>query len=106
MVYVCKNSEQGWSCPACGWGVRTTYIDEIYQDITEYSIFIQKVTNITQKKIKVISKIAGVNYLGAKRILENDDICILKAKAIDIKTAICELESANIPFEVRPEFKY
>ena len=55
MVYICKNSVQGWSCPACGWNIITTYIDKLYQDNTEYSIFIKKINNIDKDKIKLIS---------------------------------------------------
>ena len=106
MVNVRDNSVQGWLCPICGWGVVTTYIDEIYLDKTEYSIFIKNVTNINKDKIKLISKISGVNYIVAKQMLEKDSICILKSQAIDIKKAICELENADIPFEVTPEFNY
>ena len=106
MIHVCENSVQGWSCPVCGWGTLTTYIDKIHQDMTEYSICTKSITNIDKDKIKVISKIAGVNYIVAKQMLEKEGICILKAKAVDIKKAICELENVNIPFEVTPEFNY
>ncbi len=106
MVHVCENSVQGWSCPICGWSTLTTYIDKIYQDITEYRIYIKSVTNISKDKIKVISRIAGVNFITAKQMLEKGDICILKAKAIEIKKAINELKFANILFEVIPEFNY
>ena len=102
MIHVCENSVQGWSCPVCGWGTLTTYIDKIHQDMTEYSICTKSITNIDKDKIKVISKIAGVNYIVAKQMLEKEGICILKAKAVDIKKAICELENVNIPFEVIP----
>lgn len=106
MIHVCENSVQGWSCPVCGWGTLTTYIDKIHQDMTEYSICTKSITNIDKDKIKVISKIAGVNYIVAKQMLEKEGICILKAKAVDIKKAICELENVNISFEVIPEFNY
>ena len=106
MVYICKNSVQGWSCPACGWNIITTYIDKLYQDNTEYSIFIKKINNIDKDKIKLISQIAGVNYIVAKQIIIRGDACILKAKAVDIKVAISKLEIAGIPFEVKPEFNY
>ena len=39
MIHVCENSVQGWSCPVCGWGTLTTYIDKIHQDMTEYSMY-------------------------------------------------------------------
>ena len=106
MIYVRENSVQGWSCPVCGWGILTSYIDEIYQDMTEYSIYTKSIEKIDKDKIKVISRIAGVNYIVAKQMLEKEGICILKAEAIDIKKAICELENVNIPFEVTPEFNY
>ncbi len=106
MIRVCENSVQGWSCPVCGWGTLTTHIDGMHQDMTEYSIYTKSVANIDKDKIKVISQIAGVNYIVAKKMLEKEDICILKAKAIDIKKAISELENVNIPFEITPEFSY
>lgn len=106
MIHICENSVQGWSCPICGWEILTTYTDKIYQDMTEYSIFTKRVTHIDKDKIKVISQIAGVNYIIAKQMLEKEDVCILKAKAIDIKTTVCKLEDADIPFEVIPKFNY
>lgn len=106
MIPVRGNSVQGWSCPVCGWGILTTYIDKIYQDMTEYSICTKSIANIDKDKIKVVSQIAGVNYIVAKQMLEKEGICILKAKAIEIKKAICELENGNIPFEVISEFNY
>ena len=106
MVHVCENSVQGWSCPSCGWGTLTTYIDKIYQDMTQYSIYTKSVVNIDKDKIKVVSQIAGVNYIVAKEMLAKEGVCILKAKAIDIKNAICKLERVNIPFDVTPEFNY
>lgn len=106
MIRVCEDSVQGWSCPVCGWGILTTYIDKIHQDMTEYSIYVKSIANIDKNKIKVISQIAEVNYITAKQMLEKENICILKAKALDIKKAIYELENVNIPFEVIPEFNY
>ena len=106
MIHICENSVQGWSCPVCGWEILTTHIAKIYQDITEYSIFTKKVTHIDKEKIKTISRIAGVNYIIAKQMLEKEDVCIMKAKAIDIKAAVCKLKDTDIPFEVIPKFNY
>lgn len=106
MIFVRENSVQGWSCPVCGWGIVTTCIDKIYQDMTEYSINIKSVACINKDKIKTISQIAGVNYVAARQMLKKEGTCILKAKAIDIKKAICELENANVPYEITPEFNY
>lgn len=106
MVPIRRNSVQGVSCPSCGWEVVTTYIEPIYLDIIEYSIYINDVMNIQRDQIRAVSRIADVNYLTARHMLEKGNMCILKAKAIDIKTAINELKNAGIPFEVTPEFFY
>ena len=106
MDRVCEKSVQGWKCPVCGWGTLTTYIDKIHQDMTEYSICTKSVGNIDKDKIKVISQIAGVNYIDAKQMLKKEGVCILKAKAIDVKRAVCALKNVNIPFEIIPEFNY
>ena len=55
MIHVHENSVQGWSCPVCGWGTLTTYIDKIHQDMTEYSIYTKSIANIDKDKIKVIA---------------------------------------------------
>ncbi len=106
MIQIDENSVQGWRCPHCGWNILTTRIDKIYEDMTEYSIYIKSSTEIDMKKIKLIAKTAGVNYGVAKQMLVKGDICILKAKAKEIKETINRLEELNIPFEVSPEFKY
>lgn len=106
MAAVRTTGVQGWLCPICGWEILTTYIDEIYLDQTEYSIWIKHVTNINKDIIRIISKIAGVNYIEIRNMLEKDSVCILKAKAIEIKKAVNDLESADVPYEIIPKFKY
>lgn len=106
MVPVCTTGVRGCSCPTCGWNVLTTYVDEIYLDQTEYSIWIKNLTNINKDIIRIVSKIAGVNYIDARNMLAKDSVCILKAKALEIKKAANSLETADIPYEITPEFKY
>lgn len=106
MVYQRKNSVQGWSCPICGWSILTTYIDEIYQDTTEYSLYIKNESEIDREKIKFVAKIANVNFIFAKQMLEGKEVCILRAKAPKIKEAIAELQKLRIAFNVSPLFKY
>lgn len=106
MNWIIEGATQGWQCPVCGWNIITTYIDNLSLDITEYSIYIKNVVDIDKEKIKLISKIAGVNYVVAKQMIEKGNICVLKAKAIEVKEAIDELKSANIPFHVTPAFNY
>lgn len=97
---------QGWICPLCGWDIVTTYIEDMYIDETEYSLYIKKVSEISIEKIKLVSQISGVNFIVARQMLEKEDNCILKAKAPKIKEAIVKLQELNIEYFVNPVFNY
>ena len=97
---------QGWVCPLCGWDIVTTYIDDIYIDETDYSLYIKKESEISIEKIKLVSRISGVNFIIARQMLEKEDNCILKAKAPKIKEAIVKLQALNIEYFVNPSFDY
>ena len=101
-----EGASQGWWCPVCGWSIVTTYIDDINFDMTEYSLYIKNESEIDGEKIKVVAKIANVNYIIAKQMLEEKEVCILKAKAPEIKMVIAKLQDLNIAFTVNPLFKY
>lgn len=106
MNWYIKGSTQGWICPACGWNIVTTRIDEIDADETEYSLYIKNVYRIDIEKIKFVAKTANVNFNMAKHMLEEKEVCILKAKASEIKSTIVELKKLNIDFSVNPLFMY
>lgn len=106
MIEISKDSVRGWFCPYCGWNILTTNIDKIYDDTTEYSIYIKTLTEIDTSKIKLVAQTAGVNYGIAKKMLTEGKCCILKAKAVEIKETIEKLKEENIPYDVIPEFKY
>lgn len=106
MKWFSEDSVQGWVCSNCGWNLMTTNIDEIYEDITEYSIYIKNVNEVNNEKIKSIARIAGVNFIVAREMLMKSQVCILKDKAPKIKDVIEELEKLAIQFEVIPKFKY
>lgn len=106
MYWRIQGSTQGWICPACGWGIVTTYIDEIDADETEYSLYIRNVVGIDKEKISFVAKAANVNYVIAKHMLEEEQTCILKAKASKIKATITKLQELKMDFNVIPYFKY
>jgi len=106
MNWSIKDSTQGWSCPVCGWNIITTYIDDISLDMTEYSLYIKNVLEIDKEKIKFVAKTANVNYIIAKKMLEEKEVCILKAKALEIKETIDKLQELKIEFSISPLFKY
>lgn len=106
MSWKVDGSIQGWCCSVCGWSVITTYIDDINLDMTEYSLFIKNVLEIDRKKIQLIARIANVNFITAKQMLEKKETCILKAKAPEIKAVVAKLQEADVDFKISPFFKY
>ena len=106
MKWGIKGATQGWECPACGWNIITTYIDEIKADETEYSLYIRNISEINMEKIKFIAKTANVNFNIAKYMLKEKEVCILKSRALEIKSTIAKLKELNIEFSVSPLFKY
>ena len=102
MIWSVEGSTQGWRCPMCGWNIITTYIDEIDADTTEYSLYIRCLSEVDTEKIKFVATIANVNFVIAKRMLEEKkEICILKGRAPKIKSAIVKLQVLNIDYDVK-----
>lgn len=101
-----KHWELGWRCPFCGWSVVTTYVPEIYADATVYSLYITNRSEINVDKIKLLSEIAKVNFLTSRQMLEGKEVCVLKAKAPEMKERIDKLQKLEIDFMVRPMFRY
>lgn len=106
MIQKKKGNVQGWICPVCGWNILTTYLDDIYIDNTEYSIFIKDANGINNDKIKFIAKLCGVNYIIAKKLLMTKNVYVFKAKAPIVKGVINELYNLGVKFEVKPPFIY
>lgn len=106
MQHVLEDSTQGWICPICGYNILTTYLKNEDCNNTTYSIILKKNSCIDTKKIKILSHIAGVNYITAKQMLVNGNDCLLEARAYEIKEIIIQLSSANIDFEVKPFYNH
>ena len=56
--------------------------------------------------LKLVSEIAGCNYIEAKMMIEKAPVEIFSGKAIDIMEIKEKLETANIDFKIEPEFPY
>ena len=106
MNWCVEGSTQVWRCPACGWNIVTSYIDDIDHDDTVYSLYISCSSEVDKRIIKLVSKIANVNFVTAKQMLKEKKICILRAKAPKIKDAIEDLQELGICYNVSPSFDY
>lgn len=95
----------GMTCPNCGWGWATTYIDPINIDECDYHVIVTSGDN-SLSVIKVVSDIANCNYIEAKKIIENTPAEIYIGKAVNVKAIMEQLKSAGIDFSIKPEFPY
>lgn len=58
-------------------------------------------SHLHQEEIGIcVAKTTNVNFIMAKRMLEEKEVCILKAKASEIKSTIAELKKFYIYFSV------
>ena len=93
------------TCPNCGWGWATTYIEPILTDNVDYHIFLEA-GDSSLSIIKMVSKIANCNYIEAKKMIEKAPVEIICSKAVDVKAIQEKLEAANIEIRIEPEFPY
>ena len=98
-------SPVGMTCPNCGWGWATTYIDPINLDESDYHMILVSSEN-SLSNIKLVSKTANCNYIEAKKLIENAPVEIFCGKAVDVKTIKDKLETANIEIKIEPDFPY
>lgn len=107
MVSIDKKFPIGKTCPNCGWGWATSYIEPIYNDMQIYNVKLNGVASVTKDTIKIIAEITGQNFLQTKKILENLPQIVFTGKAPEV-AKICGIMKSNqgVEFEVSPEFPY
>jgi hypothetical protein len=106
MVYGHDESTITWTCPNCGWGVVTTYMPPIKQDVTKYEILLSENLSPKPNQLRALSHISGANFLQVKKLLESDDSFLFKGKATDVLPIKKELEQEEIAFRITPDFSY
>ena len=106
MIPVDSERSVGMKCPNCGWGWVTSYIDPIKEDETIYEISLEEGNQVTKDNIRFVSEISDVNFLEAKRLLENAPKSFISGNAVDINDAVIRLKVTGINFTVTPEYPY
>ncbi len=101
-----EESTQGVSCPKCGWSVVTTHISEIKLDTVKYEVHINKGNYRNEEHIKAVSKISGMNFLSARKVLKETQPLVFKGEAIDILQVRKTLVSAGLGCLIYPEFPW
>lgn len=106
MLPINPNEPVGMTCPNCGWGWATTYIDPLQEDDTVYAVSLAEGNNATRDAIKTVAEISSKNFVQAKRMIENSPIVLYVGKAIQVRDVLTLLESHSLSYNVTPEFPY
>ena len=106
MNYHREGSCCGMTCPNCGWGWATTYIEPIHEDDTDYHIILSVPCKNLLDNIRMIAGTANCNYIKSKKLIAKAPAEIFCGKAVDVKTIKVKLEKASIEFRIEPEFPY
>lgn len=105
MVYFHEGASCGWTCPNCGNGVVTTYVDDVDIDETIYTITIKQTDSPEMPAIKLISKLCGQGFIVAKNMLINGSYSH-EVHAKGIIDVVSKLKAENISYTITPEFPY
>jgi transposase-like protein len=105
-VHRVENNTQGFFCTKCNWALVTTYIPEIAQDVTKYRIYLCHADFKNQKHIKALSQIANINFLQARRKIQENKPLILEDNALAIEKAKKFFDELLIKYEIEPDFPY
>ena len=106
MIPIDPNKPVGMTCPNCGWGWATTYIDPIQEDDVIYIISLCEGNIANREAIKAVAKISNKNFVQAKRMIEIAPVDIFSGKAFQVKEILGLLDSLSLAYHVNPEFPY
>ena len=106
MLPIDSNKPVGMTCPHCGWGWATTYIDPLQNDDTTHIVSLAKGNIATRSAIKIVAKISNKNYVQAKKVIENSPANVYVGKAVQVKDILILLESQSLSYTVTPKFPY
>ncbi len=95
----------GMTCPNCGLGWATTYIEPINLDESDYHVYLTASDN-SLTVIKLISEVANCNYFEAKKLINHAPVEIFHGQAVEVKAIKEKLEAASIDFKIEPDFPY
>ena len=107
MISIDKIIPIGKTCPNCGWGWATSFIEPIYNDMQIYTVSLSSVASVTKETIKTIAEITGQNFLQTKNTLENLPQVVFSGKAPEVLKICHSLKSkAFFDFKISPDFPY
>ena len=105
MTAVYEKPALNLTCPKCGCKIATTKWEDIDLDDTDYEIVLIWSANPSMNQIKLLSNLTGQNFIASKKLLKKGGL-LLKAKAVEVKKKMAELDKNNIEYYISPDFPY
>lgn len=93
-------------CTKCDYSVATTHIDPIYEDDSEYEIFLEEGNEITKENYFLIQSLTNMSMLEIKHLFEATPYLLSKGLAPEVKELKEKLDECGISYSIVPEFKY
>ena len=94
------------TCDDCGEIAIATYTDPIDEDSTKYTLVAQGASKASPEALKMLSKIAGLNYLQLKAQLESGSMTVCEGLAREIAEKAEMLQGTGIHYTILPDFPY
>lgn len=101
-----EGSTQGLYCTRCGWSVVTTHISEVRLDTTEYEVRIRDGNYRNEQHVKAVAHVSGVNFLAARKLLQDTQPIVFSGKAVDVVRVREILVAAGMACVISPEFRW
>lgn len=101
-----EGSTQGYYCKRCGWAVVTTYIPPIELDETKYQVRIADANYQDEKQVKAVSSVSGLNFLQARKLLQQKNPVVFEGEAPKVLKARDALIMAGLHCDISPPFSY
>lgn len=95
----------GMTCPNCGWGFIRSEGDPMLEDVNDYTITI-KSYDTNQQTLRSISKCMNINYIEAKKQLDNAPFVAFKGKAYEVIKKLQILNRGDVNYSVSPNFPW
>ena len=99
-------STQGLFCKKCGWYLVTTHIPPMLLDETEYELRAIGGDFHNEAHVKAVAEVSGCNFLGARKLLQEDKPVVLRGRATEVARAETVLTAAGVGAQILPTFPH
>ena len=93
-------------CNNCGAKVVGTHVEPIREDMTRYHISLAEGNEATPAALRTVSRLAGTNYLGAKRLLQRPEGDLARGLAPEVRDVARRLADAGVSYVIDPPFPW